>query len=161
MTAHATPPAAQPPLAGLDLPEVQALDDAHVFCCIHGQLDGAAKAWLNDHGEALLEVHLQQRVAGHPKAVPIVATLHYTSANPLDDFEAARAKALQLPHGAAVMVLGFGLQPGTRHGEPVLRLLHCRAIDPTELMPGPATRPPVRSAPTHHERISHDSHSQH
>lgn len=139
MTAAHHAPGAQPTLAGLELPSPTTEPDVLCRVGIHGELAEAAHSWTNDHGEVLLQVVVRQRIAGHPKACCVVATERISTGSLVRDIDTGRARAARLPKGMPALVVGFGLQPGLHHSEPVLKLLHCTAITPLNLDQSEAT----------------------
>jgi hypothetical protein len=88
-------------------------------------------------GDVLVLVH--QHIAYHPQAWPVLATWHPAlHCGPEHARQAALRLVQQLPAGAAVVVLGVGLEATHHHGQPVLRLMDVLGIRPAEqTMPKP------------------------
>lgn len=140
-TAPAVQASAQPaqptqqPLAGLPAPELH----ASTRLALHGSLQHDALCFTLPNGTPCVQALLAQHIEHHPGAHHLLVTLHFP-ASPQGRGEAS-ALAARLPAGAGAIALGYGIEPDTWHGQPVLRLLHCIGL--------------VRHTPPPHHPASH------
>lgn len=85
----------------------------------------------SDGHHGVLEVLIHQRIEHHPHALPVFAKLKLPDQGSyMANVEHARRAAYGLAQAPEVMVLGVGIETGTQHGAPVLRVLQCIAITP-------------------------------
>jgi hypothetical protein len=95
---------------------------------VAGRLQHDARVFTLPDGRACLQAVVAQHVPAHPQACPVLASVLYPpgAAGRHD----ADAVARTLYAGTPVVLVGTGLEPGTHHGAPVLRLLHCIGVVP-------------------------------
>lgn len=99
---------------------------------IIGHLLQHAAARDHVNGQVFVEVLLEQHVEHHPRALPVFAAFPYPDQGCVDaTLSGARRKALQMPAGTEVMLVGRGLEIGRYSGRDVLRVLHVDALDIT------------------------------
>lgn len=128
--------AEQSTLEGVDLPPV-VLPDVPVRVAIMGRLARHAELRYCGAGGEHLCVLIEQRVAGHPLAVPIKATRVYEDiGSPNATHQVAHAAAMRLRAGADVVAIGSGLEKTTHDGHPVLRLIDVVEIKPVDFFGG-------------------------
>ena len=111
------------PAAGPVLDLSQALKVA-----VQGPLLAAAVVRQRTSGEVVIDLVVGQQVEHHPEARPLHASLPVHAATFASAFAKAQAKAAQLPAGTVVVVVGHGLEAGSRHGLPVFRFLHTAKV---------------------------------
>jgi len=115
--------AAAPPT----IPARQQCEGLPLLVCVRGTL--LAPAHVHMPGApgrevVLLDVWLQQQVAHHPHALPLFAAWHMPDVGGLaHTVQWAQQLASRMTAGAEVLVLGTGLETGTRGGQPVLRVI--------------------------------------
>lgn len=107
-----------------------------------GHLARPAVVYMNDRGDVVVEVLLQQHVHRHPRALPLLAAWHYPAyLGPGATFDRASRLVLELNEpGAEITALGFGLELGTHQGREVLRLIDCIGICPSSRVHPPTTQ---------------------
>jgi hypothetical protein len=103
-----------------------------VKCCFIGRLAEAALVVPHpEHPEyAGVQVRVQQHVAYHPQACPVLATWHppRLAGGPAHALAFSTALAATLHAGTEVVVLGIGLEATHHHAEPVLHVLRVLGI---------------------------------
>lgn len=98
-----------------------------------------ALARISGHDDVQVVVLIEQRVPHHPQALPLLAVWHFPAEVDLTErYERAQAWAADMPKGADVVAHGQGLELGTWHKQPVLRLLRCDGVTLTARIPHPA-----------------------
>lgn len=122
---HAAPPLQAPaepiqqPLPGMPAPELA----TSTRVALHGILQRDALCFTTPGGLPCVQALLAQHIEHHPGAHHLLVTHHFAAS--AEGQADARDLAARLHAGAGAIALGYGIEPDTWHGQPVLRLLHC------------------------------------
>lgn len=104
--------------------------DEPLAAAFHGTVREDAVV-IDGDAQVRLQLVLEQHIAHHPQAVPLLVTWHLPSQG---DYWATRQWAdslrARLRAGAHAVAVGNGLESGHHHKQPVFRLLHVRGVTP-------------------------------